>query len=80
MRTIDVDAFAPLLIGSTLVVTDQPWLPPRLELVLRTELSDGVRLRFHTPTDLQLLAGAIRNLLADHRRAVAPLDQSRCLR
>lgn len=80
MRTIDVDTYSPLLIGSTLVGTDQPWSPPRLELVLRTELSDGVRLRFSTVDDLALLATAIRNLLADHRCAFVPPEQSRRLR
>ena len=77
MRTIDVDTYSPLLISSTLVVIDQPWSPPRLELVLRTELGEGVRLRFRTTEDLALLAAAVRNLLADHRRAFAPPDQSR---
>jgi hypothetical protein len=73
VRTID--ALAPLLIDSTLVLIDWPWSPPRLELVLRTPFGDGMRLRFAGPSDLRALATAIRKLLAEHRRAVDRQDR-----
>ena len=72
MHLITVTPATRLLLGSQLVVTDDPFLPPRLRLQLRTNLDSGVILDLDVDS-LRFLSASLRTLLATYQAADRPV-------
>lgn len=75
MHRITVTHGARLLVGSQVVVPDDPFTDPRLRLYLRTDLEDGVILDLD-PAALRFLSSTLRTMLDTYRDAVRSLRRT----
>jgi hypothetical protein len=83
MHVIAVDEASRVLLSTQFLAEDprEPvWPTPLFRLQLRTSREAGVILEFYDPRTLQLVASAIRGMLAAHRRATARPPVRRTLR
>ncbi len=67
MHTITIAPGSRVLLGTPLVVPEEPWPAPRIRLQLRTDTDCGVILDFGDIDSLRFLVSALRTLLADYR-------------
>ena len=72
MHTITIDPESRVLISTRFVPQTEAWDQPHVRLQLRTDAESGVILDFSDLDSLQMLASAIRALLADYRHRVPP--------
>lgn len=75
MHLITVTPGARLLLGSQVVVPDDPFADPRLRLHLRTDLESGVILDLD-PEALRFLSSTLRNMLDSYRDAERSLRRT----
>lgn len=75
MHVITVTPDSRLLLGSQVVVADDPFVAPRLRVHLRTDLESGVVLDLD-PAALRFLAATLRSMLSSYRDAERSLRQT----
>lgn len=72
MHLIVIDPDSRLLINTRFAPPTEAWDQPHARLQLRTDTESGVILDFTDLDSLQMLASAVRGLLADYRQRVPP--------
>jgi hypothetical protein len=72
MHVIAIDPEARVLVSTRFVPPTEAWDQPHARLQLRTDSESGVILDFSDLDSLQMLASAVRGLLADYRQRVPP--------
>ena len=72
MHVIVIDPLSRLLITTRFAPQTEAWDQPHARLQLRTDSESGVTLDFSDLDSLQMLAAAVRGLLADYRQRVPP--------
>jgi hypothetical protein len=78
MHVITIDPLSRVLISTRFVPELEAWDQPHARLQLRTDAESGVILDFSDLDSLQMLASAVRGLLADYRlRVPSPLRRPR---